>query len=317
MKTNSKPYDAIIIGAGPAGLVAAIYLARFKLNFIVIDDNKSRASLIPKSHNYPGFSHGISGNEILKRLQNQLKIYKVKILKQTVSKLTFDSRHNTFKVSRKVSSKISSSKSKHNTQTQHFRAKKIILATGLIDIEPNLPKVKNPIKKGLIRHCPICDAFEVSGKKIALLCHDKSNIDKAFFLSRYSKDITLFTLGQKIKFTKESMKKIISAKIRIIEDPIVEVLIKKDKITTLKTSKGTHNFDTLYSALGCILRSNLALQMGARHTKDGSLIVGKKQETSVAGLYAAGDVVDGLNQITVAMGQAAIAASALNDSLDQ
>lgn len=71
-------YDCCIIGGGPAGLMAALYLARFCLKFLIIDGRESRARLIPKSHNFPAFPHGISGKNLLNRLEMQLKPYSIK-----------------------------------------------------------------------------------------------------------------------------------------------------------------------------------------------------------------------------------------------
>src|SRR3978361_599483 len=84
-KTEMREVDCLIIGGGPAGLTAATYLARYKRNVVVFDSGESRASLIPKSHNYPGFTNGISGNDLLSRLREQATSYRVTI---TTSRIT-------------------------------------------------------------------------------------------------------------------------------------------------------------------------------------------------------------------------------------
>ena len=106
------------------------------------------------------------------------------------------------------------------------------------------------------------------------------------------------------------------AQIQVIEEPIAEVGIVGQKIAALRMASGKlHHFDTLYSALGAKVRSDLALRLHARSDENGELLVDKRYQTSIAGLYAAGDVVKGLHQIGVAYGHAAVAATAIHNSL--
>ncbi len=142
-----------MIGAGPAGLTAGIYLARFRRTVLIIDGESSRAALIPRSHNYPGFPGGISGPALLGRLRKQALHYGAMIETCIVEELK--------KTQGGFSAKTSS--------TLNITAKQVLLATGVIDIEPVLPDLENAVRQGLIRHCPICDAFEVKDRKIAVI----------------------------------------------------------------------------------------------------------------------------------------------------
>lgn len=304
-------YDCIVIGGGPGGLIAGLYLARFYRNCLLFDDNRSRALLIPRSHNYPGFKHGITGPQILEHLRTQLNAYDIKIEKQTVYDLQYNKQKKVFIVKSEKLIK------KDNKANQSYSAKNIILATGLLDIEPPLPKLKNAIQKGLIRHCAICDAYEVTGKRIAILCDSNEGIDKALFMKQYSKHITLFTLGKNIKISRKNCEIIRKNKIDVIQDTIVEVVVKRNKIKMMRTSKGNYGFDTVYSALGAKLRSELYQKLGVKCDKERSVHVSKKFETNIKGLYAVGDITVGLNQIVVAMAQGAVAACAINDNLNK
>lgn len=285
--------DCLIIGAGPAGLSAALYLLRYRRKIMVVDCGESRASLIPKSHNYPGFVKGISGSQLLKRLKDQLYQYKIDINSERIEII-------------KMEKGIFIS-------NQYIKSKTIILCTGVKDIEPPLPNIENAIRKGLVRHCPVCDAYEVIGKQIGVVCNGKSGVNEALFLRNYSNAIYLLTIGYPLQFSVDEMKQINKAGIKIIKEPIFKVYKLKNRIVSLEFANQRIFFlDTIYSALGCIKNTTLALDLGAKSV-GGELIVDHQQQTSIPGFYAAGDIVEGLNQICVAQSQGAIAATAVND----
>ncbi|HRD69190.1 MAG TPA: NAD(P)/FAD-dependent oxidoreductase [Legionella sp.] len=289
---KSPVLDCIIVGGGPAGLTAAIYLARFRRQFKIFNYGQSRASLIPLSHNYPGFSKGISGVELLNRLKGQLKKYNIPVIKQKIETLKQNSQHHFVAT----------------TETDTFVSKYVILATGVTDVAPRIKHIKQAIKKGLLRYCPVCDAYEVINKRIAVISHDKSGLDKALFLRHYSPYITLLIQDGGVNFSAEEQRQIEEARIRIIESPSLTTDLNSSCISATAPDGKLYTFDTLYSALGCAKSNQLALGLGARET-EGDLIVSKHQQTSVEGLYAAGDIIAGLNQLCVGEGEGATAAT--------
>jgi len=294
------PIDCLIVGAGPAGLLAAIYLARFRRHIQVIDSGSSRASLIPVSHNYPGFPEGISGSDLLFRLHAQAERYGVSILAGEVESLE-KQEEDIFLAS---------------WQGHQQRAHKVLLATGGVDIEPELPGLEHAIRCGYLRHCPVCDGYEVIDQKVGIIGFDRDSIKEALFLRTYTADLTLLTLGRKLDASAQQREKLDNADIRIIEDPISKLILKDNKIEALQMGNDKeYRFDTLYSALGTQVRSQLAFALGAKRHKQGALLVDAHQQTSIPGLYAAGDVVKGLNQISVAFGHAATAACHIHNHL--
>jgi thioredoxin reductase (NADPH) len=301
MEKPGQPLDCLIIGAGPAGLTAAIYLARFRRNIKVIDAGNSRASLIPVSHNYPGFPDGINGDQLLVQLRSQAqRYYKNGIERALVQRLE---RLND-----------GSFLAEYGNGSCH--ARNVILASGVIDIEPDLPNVRDAVKQGYIRHCPVCDGYEVIGQKVAVIGHGKQGIREALFIRHFADDLTLLTLGREMALSDRERRILRDADVQVIEDVIAEVAIEHGKIAAIKLASGkSHYFDTLYSALGIKVRSDLALRLHAEHDENGELFVDQHHQTSIAGLYAAGDVVKGLNQICVASSHAAIAATAIHNSV--
>jgi thioredoxin reductase (NADPH) len=292
--------DCLVIGAGPAGLTAAVYLARFRRTVVVIDGGASRASWIPVSHNILGFPEGLSGDALLDRLRTQATQYGATILNGQVSGLTL-LRDGSFKAV---------------VDGTPMQAQCVLLATGGLDVEPELPGVRDAVRRGLVRYCPICDAYEVIGQKVALIAFGKCRLKEALMLRSYTADLTILTLGKHMDISDEERQALYEAKVSVLDNPVKILSMEGDRIAAWHMQDGTkHCFDTIYSALGTRIRSGLAVGLGADAETDGALIVDRHQRTSVPGLYAAGDVVSGLSQISVASGHAAIAATTINASL--
>lgn len=191
-----------------------------------------------------------------------------------------------------------------------------MLATGLRDIEPEMPQLRQAIQQGRIRYCPICDGYEVAGKRVAVIGYESHCIKEAAFIRHFTDDLTVLTLGKEMNLSDVDRELLRQKNIRLIEEPIVEISLENKNLAALHMRSGqVHRFDTVYSMLGIKVRSELAQALGAASDKEGNLTVDDHLMTSVHGLYAAGDVVSGLNQISVATGHAAIATTAIHNSL--
>lgn len=290
--------DCLIIGAGPAGLTAATYLGRFNRNVIIADGGRSRASLIPVSHNYPGFPQGVSGIELLSRLRNQAVDHKVEIVEGIVSNL--ERENETFIAT--INSKF-------------IAAKKVLLATGVHDEHPPIENWSNAVSKGTLRLCPICDGYDVADQNIGLISSARCSVDHSLFLRTFSKKVTLFCSPLPTDLTDESRSQLLSANITISEE-VVENISVFEKPTINTQSGIKFIFDTLYVMLGESKGTVLANDLGAQLKSSGHLLLNDHQETTVKGLYAAGDVANSLHQISVAIGNAAIAATDIHNKLD-
>ncbi|MBV9548650.1 MAG: NAD(P)/FAD-dependent oxidoreductase [Alphaproteobacteria bacterium] len=290
--------DCLIVGGGPAGLVAATYLARFRRQVIVVDAGASRAALIPSTHNLIGFPAGISGPALLARMRAQADEYGARRLTGEVTALTAEK--NGFIAA---------------TSVGEISAAKVLIATGGLDVEPALPAVRDAVARGLVRYCPVCDAFEASGKRIGLISYGECRVKEALLLRRYSPEVTVLTAGEEMQLADQDAESLKAKGIGVVEEPVA-ALAREANALSLTTEAGRRlEFDVLYCALGTKLRAELAAGLGARTDEDGALVTDRHMRTCVPGLFAAGDIVEGLSQIAVAAGQAAIAATTINAEL--
>ncbi|MCL6682717.1 NAD(P)/FAD-dependent oxidoreductase [Sphingomonas alba] len=298
---GDKPLDCLVIGGGPAGLTAAIYLARFHMDILVVDEGKSRASWIPCTRNVSGFPEGIKGTDLLGRMRDQAQKYGAKILTERVTKLERDEGNCVFTAT---------------WGSGCVQARKVLLATGVTNRRPPMDEAlhDDALARGLIRYCPICDGFEVTDKKVGVIGSDSHGVAEAVFIRSYTADVTLIAPDKALSLKPEDQERLKEAGIGCIDGPALAAAIS-DEFIVVETAEGPHTFDTVYPALGSDTHVQLADLVGAALNKDCNITVDSHQRTSVPGLYAAGDVVIGLDQISHAMGEGGVAATTIRNDL--
>jgi thioredoxin reductase (NADPH) len=290
--------DCVIVGAGPAGLTAAIYLGRFRRRVVVIESGESRAAWIPRSHNHPGFPDGVRGPTLLSRMRRQAERYGAEIVRGRVETLT--PVRGGFRLV---------------YEGKTVRARAVILATGVLDNAPPIPGLEDAVARGLVRICPICDGYEVIGQRVGVIGLDDHCAREATFLRTYSDDVAFIHVGPD-PLPKATVRALRKAGVEVIESTLRGVTIARRRITAFDFGAGEPRvFDVVYSAMGITPCNRLAVQAGANREPEGRLIVDEHQQTSVPGLYAAGDLVRGLNQISTAQGEGAIAATHVHNAL--
>jgi thioredoxin reductase (NADPH) len=266
----------------PRRLTAAVYLARYRRRIVLFDGGDSRAALIPESHNYPGFPEGVSGPGLLAALRKQADTYGVTLISAPITELKREGGGFTVKGAE-----------------QQVQSRFVLLATGIVDESPDLLGIKEAIANGSIRYCPVCDGYETMDQRIGVLGHGEDASSKAKFLRTHSSDVTLLSLDDK---KEETAKSLPEAGVKIA-GPVSHIEHGGDDIRAVLQGGQTLSFDVIYPALGCGVRSELAVALGARTNGVGCLEVDAHQRTTVDGVYAAGDVVSDLHQIAVATGQ--------------
>ena len=292
--------DCIIIGAGPAGLTAAIYLARYHLSVRLFDCGTSRAALIPRTHNHAGYPGGIAGPELLRRMAAQAAEFGALTEQRRVTGLS--GAQGNFTV---------------ETDSGTFAARSVLLATGVFNRHP--PGMEDALhdealQRGLLRYCPVCDGYEVTDKRVGVIGSGDHGTAETLFLRGFTADLTLISPDSEHDLDAECLAKLDDAGVTRVDGPCGKYEMRGDTFA-VETAEGWLEFDSVYPALGSDVRGELAEMAGAEVSEQGCVITDDHCETSVPGLFAAGDVVLGLDQISHAMGQAGVASTTIRNHL--
>lgn len=292
--------DCLVIGGGAAGLTAAVYLGRYKRQVRVVDAGASRLRLIPKSRNVPGFPEGIAGPELWRRMREHARTYGVPIVDACVQRLE-----------RRAAGGFTA-----HAEDQVWHARTVLLATGACDVAPDIEGLDAALQAGQVRYCPVCDGFETQGQRVAVLGRAGHGLRESLFVAGFGNEATWLAMDSQEQVAADELQRLRDAGVRIAGSQPVRIECSASHGVCVDLANGERlHFDTLYPALGLVHASGLATALGAKAHADGQLEVDAHQQTCVPGLYAAGDVAVDLNQICVATGHAAIAATAIHNRL--
>jgi thioredoxin reductase (NADPH) len=267
----------------------------------VVDGGKGRAAMIPCTRNHAGYPDGISGKELIGLMKEQAQKYGAKIIDGTVTRLQRDRDSELFEA---------------EWGSGPIRSRSVLLATGVTNRRPPMDEKLHDeaLARGLIRYCPICDGYEVTDKKVGVIGSGGHGVAEAVFLRGYSSDVTLIAPDKAMKVSAVDQLALEQAGIETVDGPAEAVANAQDSIT-VDTAEGHFTFDSVYPALGSDVHCQLAEMVGARLNDDGRAGVDAHMRTSVEGVYAAGDLVIGLDQISNAMGQGGVAATTIRNDL--
>jgi thioredoxin reductase (NADPH) len=291
----AERWESIIVGAGPAGLSAALYLARYRRSALVLHDGASRALRVPLTHNVPGGVDAFSGVELLATMTRRAESYGARIARAHVERAERnDDGYSVFAEGGEC-----------------WRSRTLLLATGVdmneISLEPVLHE--EAIRRGVLRYCPICDGFEHIGQRIGVLGCDSQGAAEALFLRQYSEHIVLFPRSY-AALTAACRAQLAKARIAVVEQPARHFLMRGDEMLVEVDGRAEPLvFDVVYPALGLRPRNQLAASLGLELDEKGNVGAQAPYGTKLPGLFAIGDIVAGLDQISVALGHGAIAAT--------
>jgi len=298
-----QDYDIIIIGAGPAGLSAAIYAARYKLNVVII--SKDLGGYIATAHkvcNYPSYPE-ISGAELIQRFVKHVESLGVKIIYEEVIKM--ENNNKTFTIS---------------TIQNSYSSKKVIFAGGTTKVNLNIPGEKKFLGRG-VSYCTTCDAAFFKNKTVAVIGGSDSALTSALLLANYASKV--YIIYRKEKFQKaephwihllKQEKKIES----IFNEEVISIIGDK-KVESIKLKSGKiMKVDGIFIEAGFVPDINYISALKINMDENGYIITNKDQKTNVKGLYAAGDITDStLKQVVTAAAQGAIAANSVYKELEE
>jgi thioredoxin reductase (NADPH) len=292
----AQPYDCVVIGAGPAGLTAATYLARYRRRVLVIDAGESRARWIPISHNCPGFPFGVGGRELLGQFRKQAEQHEVPFKAGTVMDI---SRSNGLFVV--------------NAADFAVTARTVLISTGIKDRLPEAIGIDDAIASGALRLCAVCDGYEARDEAIGVYAPVPEGLRHARFLRTFSGRVSVLSRDDGAPSVVDRG---LAEAMGVPLHHGVRSLTFSSEGCAAETADGRiHRFDTIYPVMGCDAGTGPLAGLDVQTDAAGKLIVDDSMETNLAGLFAAGDVVAGLNQISVAVGHAAIAATAIHHRL--
>ncbi len=291
-----QPLDCLIVGGGAAGATAATYLARFRRSVCLADAGQSRLDRIPKSRNTPGYPDGVAGAVLRANLTEQARRFGV------------DWREAAVRAIKRTETGFEA-----DTDIGTIAARTILIATGIIVLEPPIDDLDACVARGLVRYCPICDGYEVKGRRVAVLGGKLHSIEEAHFLCSFQCDVTYVPANAEAAVEGAAREKAQAHGIRVLPFQPFTLRADGDGIA-LMHGKAEMRFDTLYPCLGVKPNSELARLLGAACDANGAIVTDAHQRTSIDGLYAAGDVTPAIDQIAVAFGQAAIAATAIHNA---
>ncbi|MGE5613701.1 MAG: NAD(P)/FAD-dependent oxidoreductase [Bacillota bacterium] len=282
-------YDVIIIGRGPAGLSAALYTTRSNLATLIIGRNDSRLLKAEKVDNYFGFADTVSGRHLLAEGEKQAKRLGAVIIDAEVISIEKD---DCFKVL---------------TNTGEYLGKAVLLATGqpgkTIAIE-NLVRFEG---RG-VSYCSTCDGFFYNNLKVGVLGNKDYAVHEANELTAYTSSITIYTNGRKLEVSEKNEEA--SRKFRIDMRKISK-LDGEESLQRIHFTDGTsEEIDGLFVAYESASSLDFARKLGIL-TEGNRVVTDANQQTNLEGLFAAGDCASSLWQISVAVGQGAVAGKAI------
>ncbi|MBA3612120.1 MAG: NAD(P)/FAD-dependent oxidoreductase [Nitrospirales bacterium] len=294
----THPREVIIIGGGLAGLSAAIYLGRGKRDTLLIHSGRSMAKWEPEVQNYPGFSDGIAGAELLNRCMDQAARFEVEIVEDEMESLT--KQNGTFHL--------------RGVKTSYL-AKRVLLATGLTHLPPEIPGVRECLGTSLF-FCKDCDAFRLQGKRIIIIGRNNEAADYALGMLLFTPHVMVATNGEDVLWDDDRAGWLEEYGIHVRHETIQRLEHEDGQVHSLVFARGEPvQVEAMFTTRGDVCHNTLAEEVGARLDAEGQIRVDACMETTVPGLYAAGCVTPGNCQMVIAAGQGATAAQAINRDL--
>jgi thioredoxin reductase len=307
---NQQFYDCIVVGAGPAGLSAALFLARYRRRVLTFHHNSPRNLYSHGVHGFLGH-HGIMPEELLARGRDEVTEHGGLIVEGCVMKVEKIADEH-FRVH------TGDEKDAGETTSQAFEARRVLLATGLRDLTPDCPGF--PDFYGVtVHHCPDCDGYEVSDKRVAVLSRGQEAVGFTLGLLTWTDKLTLLTNGDEGDISKEHRAKLAHFNIPIKNQSIasLEGNAETKCIERVRFRDGEAlECDALFFNLGTEMSGNLHEKLGCKLDEECGLVwVDDKQQTSVKGVYAAGDITPHSQLAIVAAAEGAMAAIQIHKSL--
>lgn len=294
-------YDTIVIGAGPAGLSAAMYAARLGMKTLCVGEIPGgTAGLTGKLENYPGFV-SVEGSRLVELMENHAMDYDTDMLTAIVDDIAFDRKTGLFSAS---------------ADGRVFRSRTVIIATGATYRKLGVPGEDRLFGNG-VSYCALCDATEMKGKVAAVAGGGNSAVKEALILSEYASKVYIINNGKELhpEFSNHAAlsEKARAGKISVINGAEIKEIKGEKRVQSILLDVNGKRKELrahgIFVYIGRIPNSGLAERLGLRLNKNGEIVTGPTAATGVPGIFAAGDVTDcALKQAITAAAQGVTAA---------
>ena len=290
-------FDVVIVGAGPAGLSAALMLGRCRRRVVVIDDGAPRNAAAAATHGFLT-RDGTAPSEVLRLGRAELAKYTtVSLHSGTVTGA--EGARGAFVV--------------RCGDGREFKGRRLLIATGVVDRPPPI-KGLDALYGRSVHHCPFCDAFEYAGQPLAEYGRGRAGVDAALVLRGWSDDIVLLTDGERL--SAQLRERCRRHGIAVREDPVSRLVGRVGRLMRVEFAVGPPLKRTaLFFATGQAQRSDLAERLGCEINADGAVVTKEYETTNVPGVYVAGDASHRQQKLSVAAAEGSLAAMKIHESL--
>lgn len=319
-------FDVAIVGGGPAGLTAALWLSRYLHDVVVIDSGDPRNWETRAINGYTGLP-GVRPADLRGRARDECRQYGATLLDGCVVRarpagddlvaLDFEPIAET-KAEQDATGPGTSRAPDDNMpspQSQSVRARRVLLAFGLKDEWPKLPGLRRVY--GATAHvCPDCDGYETRGKRVLVIANGRKAVGMALALRTWTPEIVVCTNGEPAELDDALRARLDDLRIPVVTAAITCVLSEGERVRCVELDNGESlGCDEIFFALSQRLADDLGAQLGCRRDEDGRIVVDERYQTTVANVYAAGDIIPGSQIAIAAAGDGALAAVAIHRSL--
>lgn len=307
MEEGGKKYDVVIVGGGPAGLTAGLYTSRSRLRSVLIENGLLGGQMTTTENveNYPGFPRGIAGDELSRLMEEQAKRFGLEVISEYV-----------------VEVKLQGDQKVVTTEEKSYLCDVLIICTGTEYRKLGVPGEKEFAGKG-VSYCATCDGAFFQGNQIVVVGGGDSALTEALYLTKFVKEVTIIHRRDALRGTKIYQEKIFAnPKIKLLWNSAIQEIkggqtVQSIRVKNLKTGEVTdHDIQGVFLFVGLAPRTQFLkglLQMD----EDGYILTDENGETSVKGIFAAGDCRRKLTrQIATAVGDGATAACAAEKYLE-
>jgi thioredoxin reductase len=303
---HSPAYDVVVVGGGPAGLAAALFLGRARRRVLVVDDGQPRNARARALHGFPT-RDGMPPLELLRITRQEVQAYGVVV------------RHGRVVSARKSDGDGGEAGFQITVENgEVFDCRRLLLATGVKDILPDVEGMLRFYGRG-VYHCPYCDGWEMRDKRLVAFGALPGSARLALHLLSWSKSVTLCTAGTPVG--RAHRKRLQRNGIRVVENVVARLAGGDSEQTELETvvldSGERVAVDALFLSVERVQHSDLAQMLGCRVDEKGNVRVRGGQQTGVPGLFVVGDAVGDVQFAVVGAGEGARAAVAIHQDLEK